>query len=97
MKSAKTPTLKRAAKAAGKVAAKSVATVPAKKNAPLKASARKTAGKSALAKKAAAKSAVHTLKLVNQFPPIEVKPAPSRPRHLSQAQVSAMLKIMKIA
>jgi hypothetical protein len=35
--------------------------------------------------------------LVRQFPPIDVKPAPARPRHLSSAQIAAMLKIMKIA
>lgn len=56
----------------------------------------KAPAKSAAAKKAAA-SHTRVVKLVHQFPPVDVKPAPSRPQHLSPAQMSAMLKIMKIA
>jgi hypothetical protein len=90
MKTARALTLKPVSKS-GKAAAKThsgSATTAGK--------ASKTPAKSAAAKKAAA-SHTRVVKLVNQFPPVDVKPAPSRPQHLSPAQMSAMLKIMKIA
>lgn len=35
--------------------------------------------------------------LVNRFPSITVQPAPGTPKHLTKRQMSAMLKLMKIA
>jgi hypothetical protein len=89
MKTVKALTLKPVSKS-GKVAAKTPSgSASAGKGG-------KTPAKSAAAKKAAA-SHTRVVKLVHQFPPVDVKPAPSRPQHLSPAQMSAMLKIMKIA
>ena len=41
--------------------------------------------------------AVARLRLVGKFPQVDVKPAPARPKHLSPAQMAAMLKLMKLA
>lgn len=40
---------------------------------------------------------VDELKLVNQHPKVPVQPAPYKPRHLTPAQISAMVKLMKVA
>ena len=40
---------------------------------------------------------VDELKLVNQHPKISVHAAPGKPRHLTPAQISAMVKLMKVA
>jgi len=85
-------------------------TPPAKKAATPKATARAKSAASgkALAAVNTAKIArseserfvingVDELKLVNQYPKIPVQPAPGKPRHLTSAQISAMVKLMKVA
>ncbi|CAG0999482.1 hypothetical protein PLCT2_02980 [Planctomycetaceae bacterium] len=40
---------------------------------------------------------VDEAKLVNKHPDVRIQRAPGKPKHLSRAQISAMVKVMKVA